>query len=358
MDFTFTEDQLLYRDNVRVFLQNEVTPDRIREAWSTETGRDQALWQQLVDHGLSSIMVPEAYGGMGMNELDFILLALECGRVALAEPLVETALVITPLLVSLIEIDPQLESRCAPLLEQLASGDIKMAIGHGVNDLVADAHIADWLLMCSGDQIHLLGQDNAKLVAEHSIDPSRRLFAVEWRDNDSSCLIKGVDGIALQAVSLNRGALGGTAQMLGLAEAMMSMTVQYTRDRHQFGRAIGANQALKHALADCAVRAEFAKAPLYRAAYTINASPAQADFAVSQAKVQASGAALLAAKKCIQAHGAMGYTWECDLHIFMKRAWVLDKYWGHNGFHKNRLHQWLLNPHAKIGADKTFGVQL
>ena len=69
-------------------------------------------------------------------------------------------------------------------------------------------------------------------------------------------------------------------------------------------------------------------------------------------------AALLAAKNSIQSFGAMGYTWECDLHIWMKRSWALDKFWGHAGFHKNRLHQWLLNPNAKIGAEMTFGEQV
>jgi alkylation response protein AidB-like acyl-CoA dehydrogenase len=78
---------------------------------------------------------------------------------------------------------------------------------------------------------------------------------------------------------------------------------------------------------------------------------------VSHAKVAAGEAALLAAKNSIQCHGAMGYTWECDLHIWMKRAWALDKFWGHPGFHKSRLHSWLMNPNAKIGADKTFGEQ-
>lgn len=354
MNFTFSEDQLLFCENVSKFLQAEVTAERIRASWQTETGRSDELWQQLVELGLTAMLVPEQYGGLGMNELDFVLLAQSCGEVALPEPLVETALVATPLLASLARQD----SRCASLLEKIASGERKVAVGHAVNSVVSDAHIADYLLLPSGNQIHLVAREDVDLVAQPSVDPSRRLFSVNWKVSAETCVANGAEGVALLAASLNRGALGAAAQLIGLAEAMVRMTVKYTSDRHQFGKPIGSYQALKHHMANCAVKTEFAKPVLYRAAYTMSQRPLHADFAVSHAKVSAGEAALLAAKNSIQSHGAMGYTWECDLHIWMKRAWALDKYWGHTGFHKNRLHQWLMNPNAKIGADKTFGEQV
>lgn len=353
MDFTFTDDQLLFCDNVKDFLQHEVTPENVRKSWELETGRSPELWQKLVDLGLTAMLVPEKFGGLGMSELDFVLIAQECGRVALQEPLVETAMVGVPLLASLADHD----SRCAQLLEKIATGERRIAVGHAVNNLICDAHVADFLLLPSGNQIHLVPRDQVKLVAQESVDPSRRLFSVEWKVSDETCLANGAEGVSLLAASLNRGSLGAAAQLIGLAEAMVQVTVKYTSDRRQFGIAIGANQALKHHMANCAVKTEFAKPVLYRAAYTVSKRPVHADFAVSHAKVAAGEAALLAAKNSIQSHGAMGYTWECDLHIWMKRAWALDKFWGHAGFHKNRLHQWLLNPNAKIGADKTFGEQ-
>lgn len=354
MDFTFSQDQQLFCDSVKDFLRAEVTPDKLRQLWATDSGRSEQLWQQLVTLGLTGMLVPEVYGGMGMNELDFVLLAQQCGYVALAEPVVETALVVTPLLNTLAEKDP----RCAELLSQIAAGKIKIAVGHNANDLISDAHIADWLILPNGDQIHLLAKDQVSLTQQASVDPLRRLYSVTWQPSDNTVLLGGTDGVALLAATLNRGALGAAAQLVGLTEAMMDMTVRYTGERQQFGRPIGSNQALKHSLANCAVKLEFAKPPLYRAAFTLSEFPLRADFAVSHAKVTAGEAALLTAKNAIQAHGAMGYTWECDLHITMKRAWALDKFWGHSGFHKGRLHQWLLNPDAKIGADKTFGVQL
>ncbi len=354
MDFTFTEDQLLFCANVKKFLKNEVTADSIRASWATPTGRNNALWQQFVEMGLTAMLVPEQFGGLGMNELDFVLLAQSCGEVALPEPLVDTVLVATPLLAALATQD----SRCASVLEKIATGERRIAVSHAVNNLVCDAHIADYLLLPSGNQIHLVPQDQVQLTAQESVDPSRRLFSVDWKVSEETCITNGVEGIGLLAATLNRGALGAAAQLLGLAEAMVQMTVKYTSDRHQFGKPIGSYQALKHHMANCAVKTEFAKPVLYRAAYTLSQRPLHADFAVSHAKVSAGEAALLAAKSSIQCHGAMGYTWECDLHIWMKRAWALDKFWGHAGFHKNRLHQWLMNPNAKIGADKTFGEQV
>lgn len=97
---------------------------------------------------------------------------------------------------------------------------------------------------------------------------------------------------------------------------------------------------------------------VYRAAYTVSVAPARADYVVSHAKAATSAAALLSARNSTQVHGAMGYTWECDLQIWAKRAWALDKAWGDSGFHKNRIHEWLLNPNALIGAENTFGSRV
>ena len=350
MDFTFTEDQLLFADSVKTFLQNEVTADQIRASWDTE-GRDDALWSQIVELGLPAMLVLEAYGGLGMSELDFILIAEECGRVALAEPLLESVMIATPLLSAL----APTSSRCAELLEQIAGGEARIAIGHSINPVVLDADRADWLILPHNDQIHLLPRSAVEVVHQESVDPSRRLFTVEWDSSSNEYLVaEGDQAKALLAASLNRGALLNAVQLVGLAQGMVEQSVVYSNDRQQFGKPIGVNQALKHHMANCAVSSEFAKAPLYRAAFSVSQDANQADIAVSQAKASAGEAALLAAKNCIQLHGAMGYTWECNLHIWMKRAWALDKSWGAAGFHKKRIHQWLLDEKTTIGAVQTF----
>jgi len=132
------------------------------------------------------------------------------------------------------------------------------------------------------------------------------------------------------------------------------MAADYARVREQFGRVIATFQAVKHHLANIAVKAEFARPAAYRAAYALAHGLAQRDAHVSHAKLAAGEAAWLAAKNGIQVHGAMGYTWELDLQMFMKRAWALDASWGDRGFHKQRVADLVLDPAAALGPGHTF----
>ena len=349
MDFTFTEDQLLFRDSVKDFLTNEVTPENIRAGWETPTGRSDELWAKLAELGLTGMLVPEAYGGLEMNEEDFILLAEECGRVALSEPLVETALVAVPLLCGATD-----ETIKANWLPKVVTGEAKLAVGHGINPLVADAHIADLLLLQHGDEVHAVVAENITLTAQESVDPSRQIFKVEWTPSAETCIAQGEVGQKLWSDTLNRGALAAAAQQLGLAQAMVSQAVAYTSERHQFGKPIGSFQAVKHQLSNVAVKYEFSKAVVYRAAHAIANDLSSASMNVSHAKIAATEAALLGAKSGMQVHGAMGYTWEVNLHIWMKRAWVLDNAWGDRGFHKKRVADFIFEDNAALGAGNTF----
>ena len=348
MDFTFSEDQLLFQESVRDFLVNEVTPERIRANWDTATGRDDALWAQLAELGLTGITVPEEHGGLGMNEVDFVLLAQECGYVALPEPLVNMVLVAVPLLR---DIGGQLADTWLP---KIASGESRVVVGLEQNLLVEDAHVADLVLWYQGDELFSLTQEQMLLTENESVDPSRRLFSLEMTGPVTPVACSD-EAKELAVRTLDRGALGAAAQALGLAQRMVDLSVQYTSERQQFGQAIGAFQAVKHHMANVAVRLEYAKAPTHRAAYSIANGEDRAAHAVSHAKLVACEAANLAAKNCIQVHGAMGYTWEVDLHIFMKKAWALANTWGDAGFHKGRVAEHIFAEGAALGADGTFG---
>jgi alkylation response protein AidB-like acyl-CoA dehydrogenase len=347
MDFTFTEDQLLFRESVRDFLVNEVTPERIRQSWETDTGREQALWSQLAELGLVGMTAPEASGGLGMSELDFVLLAQECGYVALPEPLVHTVLVAVPLLQAL---GGELASEWLP---RIAAGEAKVIVGPEQNMLVEDAHLADLLMIERAGQLYALSPEQVTLRHNESMDPSRRLYAVEiGEDVEPIATAELADNLMTGA--LNRGALGCAAQALGLAQRMIDLSVTYTAERQQFGKAIGSFQAVKHHMANVAVSLEYAKAPVYRAAYALAHNRESAGRAVSHAKLVACEAANLAAKNAIQVHGAMGYTWEVDLHIFMKKAWALANTWGDPGFHKSRVADYIFSEDAVLGATGTF----
>ena len=163
-------------------------------------------------------------------------------------------------------------------------------------------------------------------------------------------------GKAIWEAAFNRGALAVAAQQLGLARRIVDLAVDYTFERKQFGKPIGSFQAVKHLMANVAVQVEFAKAPLYRAAYAVSEGLASQSHNVSHARIVTSEAALLAAKNGIQAHGAMGYTWEVDLQIFMKRAWALDAVYGGRGLHKQRVKQFILSDDAPLGAGGTFAA--
>jgi alkylation response protein AidB-like acyl-CoA dehydrogenase len=347
MDFTFTEDQLLFHSSVRDFLTAEVTPERIRASWESETGRDPALWQQLAGMGLVGLTVPEEHGGLGMTELDFVLLAQECGYVALPEPLVNTALVAVPLLR---DVGGELAGEWLP---RIAAGAARVAVGLEQNLLVEDAHVADLLMVQRGDAWYALEPGQVELRHNESVDPSRRLYAVEI-ESGAAPLLRGARAESFTAASLDRGALGCAAQALGLAQRMVDMAVGYSADRQQFGKPIGSFQAVKHLMANVAVRLEYARAPVHRAAYSVALGEARAANAVSHAKLVACEAANLAAKNCIQVHGAMGYTWEVDLHIFMKKAWALANTWGDSAFHKARVADSIFAGDAALGAGATF----
>ncbi|MEP1471535.1 MAG: acyl-CoA dehydrogenase family protein [Halieaceae bacterium] len=347
MDFTFTEDQLLFRDSVSDFMRTEVTAERIRAGWDSDSGRDPALWQQLVELGLVGITVPEAFGGLGMNSLDFVLLAQECGYVALPEPLVQTALVAVPMLEALGG------DTATEWLPKIAAGEGIVAVGLEQNLLVEDAHIANLLLLEQGGEIHAVTPEQCELQRSESVDPSRQLFRVTI-NGAGNVIAQGEQAAQLLARALDHGALGAAAQALGLAQRMVDLSVQYTADRQQFGKPVGSFQAVKHHMANVAVQLEYAKAPVHRAACALSTDSANASQAVSHAKIVACDAAKLAAKNSIQVHGAMGYTWEVDLQIYMKKAWALANSWGDAGFHKARVADHIFADGAALGAGATF----
>ncbi len=347
MDFTFTDDQLLFQESVRDFLLNEVTPDRVRASWDKDDGRDPQLWAQLTELGLVGMTVPEEHGGLGMTAVDFVLLAQECGYVALPEPLVHTVLVAAPMIQAL---GGELAAQWLPLI---ASGEGRVVVGLEQNEFVEDAHQADLLIIERNGDLFAVGRDQVSLRHNESVDPSRRLFAVEL-NADVVPVASGDHAAGLVRAALERGALGCAAQCIGLAQRMIDLSVSYTADRQQFGKPIGSFQAVKHLMANVAVSLEYAKAPVHRAAYSIAHADPAATRHVAHAKLAASEAASLAAKNSIQVHGAMGYTWEVDLHIYMKKAWALANTWGDVGYHKQQVATYLFNDDAALGAGATF----
>ena len=354
MDFTFTEDQQALRDSVSKFLMVEAAPEKLRDIWETNSGRSSELRAKLAEQGLTALSVPEAEGGLGMGDLDWVLMTQELGYFGIPDSLADTAYLAAGLLAALPE-DSEVRSTWLPCI---ANGSARIAIGHPVNPLVADAHMADLLLLAhpaaGGTEWHALKPAQVKVTPHDSIDASRRLATVEWTPSEATRIAGGAEGQALADALLNRGSLNVSGQLIGLAQRMLDLTVDYAAQRKQFGKPIGAFQAVKHQLADVVTKVEFAKPVLYRAASALAANAPDAAVRVSHAKLVCAEAGWLAARKGIQVHGAMGYTWEVDLQMFMKRAWVLDATWGDRAFHNQRVFDALIADSALLGPGATF----
>lgn len=307
MDFRFTDDQLTLTETVRDYLAGTHGPEVLRRL--DEHGpRDEAIWQGLVEMGLTGLCVPEEYGGLAMGLVDAAFIASECGRACLSEPLVDTAFVGVPWLLAKGETGQ---------LARIASGEVKLPLPHAVNPWVAD-----------GDG-----------PPRQSVDPLRLLTKGTGSDDPHL---------------LNLAALMSAAQLLGLADAMLTQATDYAKIRTQFGQPIGAFQAIKHQLASCAVAIEFAKPVVWRAASAMQDGLGTAPVHVSHAKVAATDAAILTAETAIQVHGAMGYTYEVDLHFWMKRCWALAGAWGSRAFHMKRVDEAVLGGALAIGPANTF----
>ena len=332
MRFNFTEDQLLLQQTVHEFLEGECTVEHVRRLWETDTGHSPEFWAKFAEIGVPGLLVPEAHDGLGMDEIDLVLLLEEVGRAALPAPVISTATVGVPLIAG-----TGSGELCERWLPKVAAGEAILAVGHSVSPFVSDAHVADLLLLQNGEEVHAVAPADVKLTYQRSNDPSRRPFSVDWEPAEGTCVADGAEGNALWAAALDRGALGCAAQQLGVGQQLIDMAVDYACQRKQFGVPIGSFQAVKHMLANEKVRVDYARSVVYRAAHSVARGVASRSVDVSAAKVAASEAAVSIAKTALQVHGALGYTWEQDLHIWMRRAWSLDLAWGDGAWHRARV---------------------
>ncbi|MEM8594837.1 MAG: acyl-CoA dehydrogenase family protein [Pseudomonadota bacterium] len=349
MDFTFTQDQLMFQEEVHKFLVNEITPQKHREQWDSETGRNSETWVQLAELGLAGMTVPEEFGGLGLTIVDFILLAQECGYVALPESLVHNVMVAVPFLLKLNNEEINKE-----WLPKIVQGEAVVIVALEGQEFIEDLHVADLLFIERNGEFFMVNSKELELRFNESVDPSRRLFAFDFDKDNAEVVAKKDTAKCLSELAFYSGALGVAAQALGLTQRMLDLTVDYTANRTQFGKPIGSFQAVKHRMANVACKLEYAKAPVYRAAYALCYGDARSPLYVAHAKLSACEAADLAAKNCIQAHGAMGYTWEMDLHIFMKKAWAFNSAWGDMAYMKNRVSDFVFADEPKNGAGNTF----
>ena len=325
MLFAFTEEQRAFRDAVREFLEKESTPQDVRRASTDGLSRDR--WKRLAELGVVGMLAPVEDGGLGMNEVDMVILLEETGRACLPEPIVETALVAIPALAAR---NVAKEQR----VEVVAGGAI-VSVAFG-EPFVAHAASADYILVYREDRVALVARSDIQASPQPNVDPTRPLATVTIT-GPGVTLAEGSDARAIADLAFDRVVLGMATQLLGVTERCIEMAAAYAKERHQFGRAIGTFQAVKHRLADAYVALEFARPVVYRAADSLARNVPERSRDVSMAKALASDAALIACKAALQVHGAIGYTEEHDLHLWLRRGFALASAWGDAARHRARL---------------------
>ncbi|MCB9683184.1 MAG: acyl-CoA dehydrogenase family protein [Alphaproteobacteria bacterium] len=317
MHFAFTEEQQQIGDAVRDALADACPAGVVRAAWAAP---DTAVRSLLADLGVLGLNLPEAVGGLGLGMVDAVLPLTEAGRAAAPVALVET-IATNPTLAAIGEAD---------LAAQVATGEAFVTL-RAPGGYAVDADRAALVLVVEGDRVGVVRAP--RLVAQPAVDGSRRLFAVEGDVEPTDA-----DGREL----LDRAALAAAAQLVGLSHHMLAMAVDYAKTRRQFGAPIGSFQAVQHHLVDALLRVRFAAPTVAQAAWHVDAGTAEASLQVAMATSLAADAASLTARKALQVHGAIGYTFEYDLHLWMKRAWSLSAAWGDARAHRARVADHLL----------------
>ncbi len=353
MHFAFTDQQTEFRDTVRQVLAKECTTDDLRAAFEAPAARS-PRWSVLAELGVTGLSVPEDQGGLGLGLVDLVLLLEEAGRVALPEPLLETTALAAPLIAELG--GDSLAAGTAAWLEGIASGSVAAAVAEPPAvaaapaadrrppeaRAVAGADGADLLVLFTpggdeGPEVHVVTPDQVTVRPVPTLDPTRRLGVPEWTPSPRSRLAAGPTAHAGMQRTVDRASVATAAHLLGLSDRMITMTAEYAKARHQFGKPIGSFQAVKHLLAGAQVKLEFARPVAYAAAWSLDRGEPTASRAASMAKAYASDTASEAARVALQVHGAIGYTWECDLQLYLKRAWALAEAWGSASDHRQRV---------------------
>lgn len=325
MRFAVTEGDAALAEAAGGVLAKQAGAEQIRAGWpGGRTEGVDAVWRTLAGVGVTGALVPENADGLGLDENALPPLMEALGRSGLPVPAAETVAVGAPLLAA----------ASAPQLPCVLRGSALLAVSLTPGAPVPFAARADLIAVPHGDGLRLYTRDEVETEPVDSVDGSRRLARVHAPAGGGLTL---AEGPAELAVAYRRGVLATAALLVGLGERMLELTVAHVRERHQFGVPVGSFQAVKHALADVELAIRFARPAVLAAGWAQAAGDPEAAVRTSMAKVLASEAARKAARTAIQCHGAMGYTTECGLHLYAKRAWALAADWGGPAEHRELI---------------------
>ena len=360
MYFDLTDEQQAIKSTAHDFLASRFKSERLREIAASDDGTDAAGWGEMAELGWAGLAVPEEWGGQGLGIVDLAVLFEEMGYALAPSPLLANT--IAGLALSLCGSDDLRErylrplaagkKRGTPALWDVGSpatiGDFTMeakADGDGVvldgeKTLVPDAAGADFFLVATSDgKRHLVesGADGVTVKPETGIDPTRRFSSVRFEGVKVAAADTLPGAGADYHPVFHRICVALAAESTGIAQRTMEMAVEYAKDRQQFGRPIGAYQAVSHRCAQMLLETENSRSAVYGAAWAADAEPESLPLAASTAKAYASDAGWRVPDASIQVHGGIGFTWEHDLHFFLKRGRSNAAIFGDARWHRERV---------------------
>jgi alkylation response protein AidB-like acyl-CoA dehydrogenase len=319
MDFEPTEDQVALQSELRRFLTDRVTPEARRATAELPGAVDRDLWRALAGMGIFTLTLPEADGGVGLGLAEATLAFEELGRAAVPGPLIGT------FLAAGLGAAAGTGFATAAGAGEAVVGVVPRPAGGTAPAFVEHAEALDALVVVGDEGVGLVDPPPAARPVDRPLDPLTPVGVV-----DALSAGRPIGGPEVAGSLRTAAGLLAAALQVGLADAAVAMATGYALQRTQFGRLIGSFQALKHLLADARVQVEVARAAVQAAGVEVDdalaghGDAARAHRAVDAARIVASGAADRATRACVQVHGGIGFTWEHDAHLYLKRALVLD----------------------------------
>jgi alkylation response protein AidB-like acyl-CoA dehydrogenase len=354
MNFELTDDQRAIQRTARELLASRYKPETVRELAADERGFTESQWKELSELGWPGVIVPEEHGGLGLGAVELAVLHEEIGYALAPSPLLSTLSAAALLRAAG---TPEQRQRWLPAL---ASGEIKgtLAVWEERSGsapdrseleptdgrisitkfAVPDASTADIVIVSGADGRHFLAETTAEgveIAPQAALDPTRKLYTVILKEAPAEELKATERRQVSHAYATIVIALA--AENVGIAQRALEMAVAYAKDRKQFGRPIGSYQAVSHRCAQMLLEVEGARSLCYWAGWAFDHDPETALRAASMAKAYASDAGYRVAASALQVHGGIGFTWEHDLHFFLKRARANGHAFGDARWHRDRV---------------------
>lgn len=372
MNFAFSEEQEELRRTVRQFLEAKSSSPEVRRLMETEEGYDEAVWRQMGQElGLQGLHIPEEYGGQGFSFIELGMVLEEMGRVLLCAPYYSTVVLAADAI-----LNAGTDAQKKAFLPSIASGESIATLAFtepsgkwdasgitmeakpsgdgyalsGTKMFVIDGHTADKIVVVArlagtggedGISFFTVAGDAAGLTRTPlaTMDMTRKQAKLEFSDVQAEPLGEPGKGWAALSKTLDQAAVGLANEMVGGAQFVLDMSVEYAKVRVQFGRPIGSFQAIKHKCADMLLEVESSKSAAYYAAWAAAEDNDELPVVASLAKAYCSDAYFHCTAENIQIHGGIGFTWEHDAHLYFKRAKSSEILLGDATYHRELLAQ-------------------